>query len=191
MRYGDESLAALLDGLRARGLDGDTLIVVFGDHGEAFGQHDGNFGHTFFAFDENVRVPLLFALPGVTTVPQRSSRVASLVDIAPTILALLAIPEPSSFEGSSVLRGGDELAFFFTDYALLWAGLRDGCWKYLLEVEADRSRLFNVCRDAEERTSMASSESARVTAYRARVLTWIAVTRSSYLKTRERSAVVH
>jgi hypothetical protein len=191
LRYGDESLAALLDGLRARGLDGDTLIVVFGDHGEAFGQHDGNFGHTFFAFDENVRVPLLFALPGVTTVPQRSSRVASLVDIAPTILALLGIPEPSSFEGSSVLRGGDELAFFFTDYALLWAGLRDGCWKYLLEVEADRSRLFNVCRDAEERTSMASSESARVTAYRARVLAWIAVTRSSYLETRERSAVVH
>jgi arylsulfatase A-like enzyme len=117
--------------------------------------------------------------------------VASLVDVAPTILALLGIPRPSSFEGSSVLRGADEMAFFFTDYALLWAGLRDGCWKYLLEVEADRSQLFNVCRDTEERTSVASSESARVTAYRARVLAWIAVTRSSVLGGREQSPAVH
>jgi hypothetical protein len=182
LRYGDESISTLLAGLRTRGLERDTLFVVFGDHGEAFGQHDGNFGHTFFAFDENVRVPLLFVLPGVTTSPLRTARVASLVDIAPTMLALLGIAPPSSFEGSGLLRGADEMAFFFTDYALGWAGLRDGCWKYLLEVEADRSQLFDVCHDAEERTSVASRESARVTAYRARVLTWIAATRSSYLR---------
>jgi arylsulfatase A-like enzyme len=181
LRYGDESIAVLLDGLRARGLDRDTLVVVFGDHGEAFGQHDGNVGHTFFAFDENVRVPLLFSLPGVTAAAVRSSRVASLVDIAPTILSLLDITAPSSFAGSSLLAGDDEMAFFFTDYALGWAGLRDACWKYLLEVEANRSQLFDVCRDPDERQDVSAGHSARVKAYRDRTLSWVAATRSSYV----------
>ena len=102
-------------------------------------------------------MPLVFALPGVTTTPLRIARVASLVDIAPTMLALLGIPPPASFEGSGLLHGAEEMAFFFTDYALVWAGLRDGCWKYpCSEVEADRSQLFDVCHDAEERTSVAS-----------------------------------
>ena len=181
LRYGDESIAALLDGLRARGLDRDTLLVVFGDHGEAFGQHDGNFGHTFFAFDENVRVPLLLSLPGVTTSAMRTARVASLVDVAPTILSLLDITAPSSFDGSSLLAGDDEMAYFFTDYALGWAGLRDACWKYLLEVEANRSQLYDVCRDPDERHDVATSHTTRVTAYRERTLAWVTATRSTYV----------
>jgi arylsulfatase A-like enzyme len=181
LRYGDESIAALLDGLRMRGLDRDTLLVVFGDHGEAFGQHDGNFGHTFFAFDENVRVPLLFSLPGVTTAAVRTARVASLVDIAPTILSLLDIAAPASFDGSNLLTGDDEMAYFFTDYALGWAGLRDACWKYLLEVEARRSQLFDVCRDPDERQDVSAGHSARVATYRDLTLSWVTSTRSPYV----------
>ena len=63
LHYGDASLGAFLDGLRQRGLDRRTMFVVVGDHGEAFGQHDGNFGHSLFIFEENIRVPLFFALP--------------------------------------------------------------------------------------------------------------------------------
>src|SRR6266849_4380725 len=48
LHYGDVSLAALGDGLRARDLEEDTLWIIYGDHGEAFGQHEGNYGHTFF-----------------------------------------------------------------------------------------------------------------------------------------------
>jgi hypothetical protein len=181
LRYGDQSIAALLEGLRMRGLERDTLLIVFGDHGEAFGQHDGNFGHTFFAFEENVRVPLLLSLPGLTTSAMRTSRVASLVDIAPTILSLLGISAPSSFAGANLLSGDDAMAYFFTDYALGWAGLRDACWKYLLEVEARRSQLFDVCRDPDEHDDVAASHAARVTAYRDRTLDWVTATRSSYL----------
>jgi hypothetical protein len=59
LRYADTSLAALFDGLRARGLWESTVVAVLGDHGQAFGQHDGNIGHTLFIYEENVRVPLL------------------------------------------------------------------------------------------------------------------------------------
>jgi lipoteichoic acid synthase len=182
LRYADASVGALIDGLRSRGLDRQTLFVIFGDHGEAFGQHDGNFGHTFFTYEENVHVPLLIAIPGVTTHAVRSRRVASVVDIAPTIVALTGLPIPSSYEGHSLLDDNDRLAFFFTDYALAWAGLRDGCWKYLLEVESKRSRLFDVCADPGESRDLASSHADRIDVYRRRTIDWIASTRREYAR---------
>jgi phosphoglycerol transferase MdoB-like AlkP superfamily enzyme len=182
LRYADASVGALIDGLRSRGLDRQTLFLIFGDHGEAFGQHDGNFGHTFFTYEENVHVPLLIAVPGVTTHAVRSRRAASVVDIAPTILALTGLPIPSSYEGNSLLDDNDRLAFFFTDYALAWAGLRDGCWKYLLEVESKRSRLFDVCADPGELRDLASSHADRVDVYRRRTIDWIASTRHEYAR---------
>ena len=74
LRYGDESLGDLVSGLAARRLLDHTLLVIFGDHGEAFGQHDGNFGHTLFVYDENVHVPLIVALPRVADGAARPAR---------------------------------------------------------------------------------------------------------------------
>src|SRR6185369_14205292 len=65
LHYGDHSLGVLLEGLRARHLDENTLFVFFGDHGEAFRQHDGNSGHSMFIYEENVRVPYIIAAPGL------------------------------------------------------------------------------------------------------------------------------
>ena len=70
---GDASLGPLMNGLRSRGLDTSTIVVVVGDHGEAFGQHEGNFGHTLEIYEENVRVPMIFASPGRIT-PAREPR---------------------------------------------------------------------------------------------------------------------
>ncbi|PYT23584.1 MAG: hypothetical protein DMG57_31510 [Acidobacteria bacterium] len=78
LRYGDVSLGACVDGLRRRGLDQKTLWIVLGDHGEAFGEHDGNYGHTFQLYDENVRVPFLVAAPGLVPQQIRSHQVVSL-----------------------------------------------------------------------------------------------------------------
>jgi hypothetical protein len=180
LHFGDASLATLLAGLESRGLDGQVMLVVFGDHGEAFGQHDGNFGHTLFAFDENVRVPLLVAIPGVTTRATRARQVASLIDVAPTVLELLGLRPPDDYEGRSLLAGRSRMAYFFTDYALRWAGLRDGCWKYLLEIDAGRPRLFDVCADPGESRNEAARHPDRVAAYRHRALGWLAATLRSY-----------
>jgi Phosphoglycerol transferase and related proteins, alkaline phosphatase superfamily len=182
LRYADTSVATLLAGLKSRGLDRQTMLVIFGDHGEAFGQHEGNFGHTFFTFEENVHVPLLISIPGVTAHAVRDRQMASVVDIAPTILALTGTATPGNYEGASLLTGDNRLAFFYTDYALAWAGLRDGCWKYLLEIEAKRSRLFNLCEDAAESRDLAAAHPDRIDAYRQRTVAWIASTRQKYVE---------
>jgi phosphoglycerol transferase MdoB-like AlkP superfamily enzyme len=172
LHYADEALASLLAGLRERQLDQHTLVIVFGDHGEAFEQHPGNMGHTMFIHDENVKVPYLIAGPWATGT--HVHRVASLVDTAPTILELLGMPPESAYQGTSLLTPGDRMALFFTDYSLGWLGLRDGCWKYQLEIDADRSKLFEVCHDPDETADLSAGQPARVQAYRMRVTQWSA-----------------
>src|SRR6185369_5421440 len=83
LHEGDAALGMLLSGLAARHLDRDTMVIVFGDHGEAFEQHPGNAGHTFFIYDENVHVPLLIAIPGATDTPSRTPAITILIDVTP------------------------------------------------------------------------------------------------------------
>ena len=179
---GDRALGVLFDGLRARGLTDRTLFVVMGDHGEAFGEHAGNFGHSLFIHEENVRVPYLIAMPGGPLEPARVARVVSVVDTAPTVLDLLGLPASPLHEGGSMLAPSPRLALFFTDYALGWLGLRDGCWKFQHELESQRSRLFDVCRDPGERHDVASDHVERVRAYRQRVVAWSSAQRAAIEK---------
>ena len=111
----DAALAALLDGLAARHLDSSTVVVVVSDHGEAFGQHVGNDGHTLALYEENVHVPMLIAVPHAAH--ERVARVASLLDVAPTILDLVGVRAPTTFQGVSLLGSGQRTALFFTDYS--------------------------------------------------------------------------
>jgi phosphoglycerol transferase MdoB-like AlkP superfamily enzyme len=174
LHEGDEAIGRLIGGLRARGLDRSTLLVIFGDHGEAFGQHQGNYAHTLALYDENVRVPLMFVLPGDAPVTRRVSRTASLVDVAPTVLDLMGLESPSGFQGASLLAPTPRMALFFTDYSLGLLGLRDGCTKYIYEMESDRSRMFDVCRDPDERDDIASTSGSRSAQYRELLKRWSA-----------------
>ena len=54
----DRLIAQIADALESMRLADDTLLVVTGDHGEAFGEHQET-GHGFTTYDEEVHVPLL------------------------------------------------------------------------------------------------------------------------------------
>jgi phosphoglycerol transferase MdoB-like AlkP superfamily enzyme len=172
LHYADESMSALISGIRSRGLEERTLFVIFGDHGEAFGQHSGNFGHSLFLYDENIRVPYLIAAPGLIKDSMLVTTPISLIDTGPTVLDLLGIDTPVDYQGLSALQPRSTMALFYTDYSLTFMGLRDGRWKYLYEMESRRSKLFDVIADAEETTDLASIHPERVEAYRARVREW-------------------
>jgi hypothetical protein len=66
------------------------------------------------------------------------------------------------------------MALFFTDYSIGWLGLTDGCWKYLYQLDSERSRLFDVCADPGETRDRGNEQSARVARYRERVIAWAA-----------------
>jgi hypothetical protein len=178
---GDRALGALRGGLRERGLETRTVFVVLGDHGEAFGQHSGNYGHTLFVYEENVRVPLVISAPGVLDEMVRVDGPASLIDTAPTILDLLGKPVPAEYQGRSLLDGPAGMALFYTDYSLGLLGLRDGCNKYIYELETRRSKLFDLCHDPEERQDLSGAFPQWVDPYRRRLERWSAAQRARVL----------
>jgi arylsulfatase A-like enzyme len=172
LHYGDASLARFLDGLRHRDLDTNTLFIIYGDHGEAFGQHVGNYGHTLFLYEENVRVPLLISMPGRITESRRVSPIASLLDLAPTVLDLMGLPVPTEYQGTSLLSPGERAALFFTDYSLPLVGVRDGNWKFIAELNSSRSKLFDFEADPKETRNLAEQHRDFVAIWHQRLRDW-------------------
>lgn len=178
LHYGDRSLEVLHAGLVERGLAEQTLLVLCGDHGEAFGEHAGNFGHTFFLYEENLHVPLLVLAPGLTTHQVRVRSVASLLDLGPTILDLVGLDRPPDWQGESLLSGSERMALFLTDYSAALLGLRDGPWKAVHEVESGKTKLFHLGNDPGEKNDLAQALPARAGAYRAHLLAWASAQRA-------------
>lgn len=92
LRQIDNEVGHMLDELTARGRGDSTIVVFVSDHGEALGD-DPRLGptHGRFAYAPLVRIPLAFFVPGVA--PGLRDDAASLVDIAPTLLALTGAPK--------------------------------------------------------------------------------------------------
>jgi arylsulfatase A-like enzyme len=78
----------------------DTAIIITADHGESFDEH-GTLYHGFSLYQAEVHVPLFMYVPGVSS--RRISEPVSLLDIAPTILALRHAAVPESFAGISLV----------------------------------------------------------------------------------------
>jgi phosphoglycerol transferase MdoB-like AlkP superfamily enzyme len=185
LHYGDAALGEFLAGLKSRGLFGNTLFVVMGDHGEAFEQHEGNNGHTLFIYEENLRVPYLVAAPGAFGRQIRVRPTVSLVDTAPTILDLIGAASPPRFEGESLLKGRHQMALFYTDYSLGLLGLRDGRWKYIYDIDSTRSKLFDLESDPAERKNFATDFPDRVQFYRHHLLQWSAAQKYNVLSMKQ------
>jgi arylsulfatase A-like enzyme/Tfp pilus assembly protein PilF len=178
-RYDDEVARAdagvgrLLEGLAAR--RSEALIVVAGDHGEAFGEH-GEIAHSVFLYDTTLRVPLIVAGPGIGAGTTSATDV-SLADVLPTVLGALGLP-PADVDGVSLLplvKGGsiaprDLYAETFAPlYDFGWSSLRSvrsGGWKY---VAAPSPELYNVALDAGEERNEAGRDAARERDLAARV----------------------
>jgi lipoteichoic acid synthase len=171
VRYQDFFLRRLLEQYRRLGLYESTVFVIYGDHGEGFGEH-GRYGHEDVPYEEGLRVPLLFHAPGLLG-GGRVEGPASLTDILPTVAELLGY-EPESVEGRSLLRPvpGDRLlqfSCFNRDRCL--ASLRDG-EKYIYHYGDRPDELFDLSRDPCERRNLAEERSRQVRERREELLTW-------------------
>jgi arylsulfatase A-like enzyme len=106
----DDELARLLERLGALGVADRTLLAFLADHGEEFQDH-GRMWHGHSVYGEMIRVPLLFAGPGVTAQPPRAE-VVQLIDVMPTLLESSGVAAPPGLQGQSLLplltsgRGG-------------------------------------------------------------------------------------
>ena len=102
----DSQFARVLDYLEARGLLDSTLVVITGDHGEAF-LEKGRWGHGSDFSEEQTRVPLVLWIPGQA--PREVNEITSHVDIPATLLARLGVTNPpSDYSTGFDLLGGQK-----------------------------------------------------------------------------------
>jgi arylsulfatase A-like enzyme len=114
IRYTDDNLKRILTHLSERGLDGGTLVLVTSDHGEEFLEH-GSWEHQKTLYEEVIRIPLMVAGPNVA--PRHEAQQATLLDVAPTLLAWAGLPIPEHAQGRSLLAPLPEReAFGETDH---------------------------------------------------------------------------
>jgi arylsulfatase A-like enzyme len=109
----DRVFGGLLDTLRRDGILDRAVLVVLSDHGEDLWDHDlarsPSHGHTLY--QDVLRVPLFVRAPGIAREGLRVRAPVSLLDVAPTLLALAGLPSGPGFQGrnlSGVCGGGAE-----------------------------------------------------------------------------------
>jgi len=165
LAYADHLVGRVLARLRQTGLLARVAVIVTADHGESLGEH-GHVGHNDQVYAESARVPLLLSLPGGPA--ERLGRLASLLDVAPTVTQLLGVPA-RGFEGISLLdregpadrtlscRGADAEAAL---------AVRDG--RYTLVTTRRGVGLFDRQRDPGETSDLSTSRPAQLAALRAR-----------------------
>ena len=136
IQYEDAQISRLIAHLESRDLLKHTIIVVAGDHGESLGDH-GEEAHGIFVYQEVLRVPFLMRGPGVPV--GRSTSLARLVDLTPTVLNLFGITV-SGVDGVNLLGAAPQAATEV--YAESMYPLRFG-WAPLRSLRADRYKLID------------------------------------------------
>jgi hypothetical protein len=98
----DHQILKVLDALDANGLTEDTLIVRTADHGELAMSHGGMVEKFYNTYQESIRVPLIFSNPKLFPEGQTTDALAALVDVVPTIAALVGAQDPAAFQGQDL-----------------------------------------------------------------------------------------
>jgi arylsulfatase A-like enzyme len=182
IRWVDSLLGHLFDELGRRGLRERTLVVFSSDHGEAFGEHDGE-GHARNVYGEVTQTPLILSFPfrlepGIV-VEARSEN----VDLWPTVLELVGLPPLPDADGRSLVpqivaagRGeampdGDGVAFAQIDQT--WGrteqrprpmvAMNQGRWRLIYRAAApNRSELYDKLEDPREQQDLAAEQPERI-----------------------------
>ena len=155
VRYVDDFLGRLVEAYAAAGLLDDTVFVILGDHGEAFGEHDRS-QHDLVLWEEGVRVPGILWGPGVLGRTGRIEGDRQQIDILPTVLGLTGLEVVGgATRGRDLLAPVEPRAL----YHACWRGMR--C---LARREGDRKvidlfrdgpiRAYDLAKDPTERTSL-------------------------------------
>ncbi|MBA7465098.1 2,3-bisphosphoglycerate-independent phosphoglycerate mutase [subsurface metagenome] len=101
INYVDDQLGKIFEKLDQLGIDDNTIIIVTADHGEAFKEH-GKLAHCHKPYIEEIHVPLIMRGPGI---PKNRiyENFVQHIDIVPTILEILNIPQRKEMQGKSLL----------------------------------------------------------------------------------------
>lgn len=161
-------LTDLYGQLKAAGLADETLLLTFGDHGQAFGEHRGNYVHSKELYWENLHVPMFLLHPARLGLPARIPQLGALVDVMPTALDILGIDGPPMHGMSLLYEAPERVLFHMTPFGPGVAGFRDRRYFYSLS-RTGRELLFDRLADPLEQRDIQHERPEIAARFRARL----------------------
>jgi iduronate 2-sulfatase len=102
--YVDVQIGRVTGALKKLGLEDNTIIVLWGDHGWHLGDLSIWTKHT--NYEQANRIPIMIVAPGVAKAGSATRQLAETVDIYPTVAELAGLPAPKgpqSIDGKSLV----------------------------------------------------------------------------------------
>lgn len=181
--YEDEEIGKLLTRLRQLGLYENSLIIITGDHGEAFGEHGLMQHGVGSVYQDLVHVPLLIKYPNQHE-GHESEALVSHVDLMPTVLDLVGASIPAGVQGRSLRspRGDSDAVYSeafpppnASNLNPRFRGFRRaifaGSWKLITWTQGT-AELYDVAADPEETRNLYRTDESRDTALVERLQKW-------------------
>ena len=173
--YVDSQIGALLAQLEELGVRERTLVILTADHGEGLGEH-GEQTHSLLIHDSTMHVPMIWSAPSRLPRGKVLDRQTSLVDVVPTLLALLGEQIPPNLDGLNLCdppSSGPRSVLIESIAPLTlhgWAplvGIRREDYKYIL---APTPELYDLRTDPGESHNLHDARMATVQEFRKTLL---------------------
>lgn len=164
MKWLDQEFAKLTAAMQEMGLDENTIVVLVADHGEGLGDH-GLMLHGPNVFEEDVRVPLAFSIPGHPG--HLIEEPVGTIDVAPTLVDLLGGPAEPQDRGRSLvpmMAGVDDIPprpYYFQNHNGKVMGVVSGRDKVIFDSTLDVVYRFDLATDPDEFNDIFDPEGER------------------------------
>jgi len=156
VEYSDEAVGEVLRLLEEQGLYDSSLIVFTSDHGEELGEH-GHVGHIEHLYDGMIQVPLIIKPPAgdddLDAMRSLSSRVFRHIDVVPTVLYLMDLPDLPGQMGQPIHVGRPREHFSETHKPTAQNdiySLRDDAYKLIYNATRKKFEMYDLKADPEE-----------------------------------------
>ncbi|HUT45840.1 MAG TPA: arylsulfatase, partial [Sedimentisphaerales bacterium] len=164
----DEQIGRILAALKKSGMDENTLIIMFSDHGDMLGDH--HLWRKTYACEGSAKIPMLLRWPGSMGMDHQRGKAllqpVELRDVLPTFLDAAGAPIPNHLDGKSMLelvRGNTKgwRPFIDLEHSMCynkdhWNALTDGRFKYIYYAYDGREELFDLAGDPGELHNLAA-----------------------------------
>jgi arylsulfatase A-like enzyme len=180
IRFADDVVGRIFAKLEKLGVMEETLIVVTSDHGEGLMDHD-EMQHGFHLYRELLDIPLIIRFPGRAHAGARHPGQVRSIDILPTVLDWIGLPQPATAQGSSLLtllsddtqedqQGSSEWRVAFAEGLTIEGSevdlrmIQDGRWKFLQNSKTGGESLYDLASDPRELRDVLSKVDPKVVA---------------------------